>query len=76
MSQIYIFFLQKIYNLILPNKPDALHTTASGLAMAGHLSTKVEANFYAKYSENVELLPKALLAPNRCYMQPLFKRFY
>ena len=40
--------------------------TVRGLAMAGHLSTKVEANSNAKYSENIELLPKALLAPNRC----------
>ncbi|QLH47450.1 MAG: hypothetical protein HWD58_18600 [Bacteroidota bacterium] len=48
-----------------------LWPTASGLAMAGDWSTKVEPISYAKYSENVELLSKALLAPNRCYMQPL-----
>ena len=44
-----------------------LRPTASGLAMAGHLSTAAEAYSYAKYSEKDEFIPKALLAPNRCW---------
>ena len=44
-----------------------LQPTVRGLAMAGHLSTEVEAISYAKYSEKDDFIPKALLAPNRCW---------